>query len=153
MDLYGCRGKHFRRKSKALRQKGGFVRMTDVKRQSRFFEQSAFTPITAITGKTVITSSPSFIASCSGETPSESSMLLKNSRFDTESETRPQISGPTEHPMSPPSASSANIAVPPRSKRSAASEMTPGQRRLTPSPQSAHPNSDSRGNGENTAVR
>ena len=53
-------------------------------------------------------------------------------------ETMPTKVGPTEHPMSPPRASSANMAVPPLDNVAAALLNVPGHIIPTDSPQTAH---------------
>ena len=58
------------------------------------------------------------------------------------SETNPTMLGPSVHPISPPSASRANIAVPPCGRFFDAESKVPGQVMLTVKPHIAHAMSD-----------
>ena len=58
------------------------------------------------------------------------------------SETIPTKSGPTAQPISPASANSANIAVPPRDKCFVPRVYVPGHRDATDTPQSAQPTNE-----------
>ena len=69
------------------------------------------------------------------------------------SATSPVSVGPPEQPRSPPSASSANIAVPPLSQLREASVKLPGHMAPTANPTTPHPASPIKGTGERTLIR
>lgn len=62
-------------------------------------------------------------------------------------DTMPTRVGPAEHPTSPPKASIANSAVPPRGMTDAALLKVPGQKMPTESPHTAQPTRLSAGSG------
>lgn len=91
---------------------------------------------TAITtGKTIATSIPA--------------LRLSAAALDT----NPTSVGPPEHPRSPASASSANIAVPPFFRATEALLNVPGHMIPTDRPQIPHPTSDRNGIGDATINR
>ena len=68
-------------------------------------------------------------------------------------ETKPTAPGPAEQPKSPPSARSANIAVPPLLSIAAESEKVAGHIMPTLNPQTAQPTSESAGTGNSEIIR
>ena len=69
-----------------------------------------------------------------------------------ESDTIPVSHGPAAHPKSPPSASNANIAVPPDGYPPAVRLNIPGHMRLTVNPQREQPSRDIAGTGANAVT-
>ena len=67
--------------------------------------------------------------------------------------TAPVRAGPTEQPMSPHTASTPNMAVPPLGKEAEVELSTPGHIRLTAKPHKAQQNRDTRGAGNREAPR
>lgn len=86
-----------------------------------------------------------------GKTSAVSMPILRLlSAFD---DTKPTRLGPALHPKSPPSASSANIAVEPFGSFFADSENVPGHIMPTLNPLSAQPIIDSAGSGDSDIIR
>ena len=69
------------------------------------------------------------------------------------SATQPAVVGPRVQPISPASASNANIFTPPFEMRSVAIQMVPGHIIPTEKPHKAQPTSESRGYGERAASK
>ena len=108
-----------------------------------FFENNnGNVPINIIIGKIMPDAIPHFRPNSSGVIERLFAYDAKRSEAVTLSDTIPVRYGPREHPMSPASARSENIAEPAPTNLDEDSESSPGHKRLTPSPQSAHPASD-----------
>ena len=106
----------------------------------------------AVNGKTIAKRMPVRIPAVSAE-PEMSGINCVIFSSVIPSEIIPISDGPAAHPISPASAKSANIGVPPRGSISEPSVYAPGHRIATATPEIAQPRSESAGIGERAVRR